>query len=172
MLNTHRKKAPNQVSVAVITVSDTRNKETDKSGKYIIDVLQSVDHHVSFYEIIPDQKETIEQTMKQAVSQENVQAVILNGGTGISKRDVSIETIEPMFTKELNGFGELFRYLSYELDIGSASILSRATAGVVNDRIIFALPGSSGAVKLAMEKLILPEIGHIVGELEKDLNRD
>jgi len=170
MLKKHRQEAPEQVSVAVVTVSDTRNKETDKSGKRIMDLLQSVGYTISFYEIIPDEKDRIEKTIKQATAQKNVQAVIMNGGTGISKRDVSIETIEPMFTKELSGFGELFRYLSYELDIGSASILSRATAGVINDRIVFAVPGSSGAVKLAMEKLILPEIGHIVRELEKDLN--
>src|SRR5699024_3183909 len=115
MLNTHRKKAPNQVSVAVITVSDTRNKEREQSGKYIMAVLPSSDHHVNLCMNIPEQKETIEQTIKQALSQEKVEVVIVNGGTGICKRDVSIETIDPMFTKELNGFGELFRYLSYEL---------------------------------------------------------
>lgn len=169
MLKDHRKEAPDHVSCAVITVSDTRNKETDKSGKLIIELLEKAGHHISFYEIVKDDRQSIEQTIRKATENENVEAVLMNGGTGISKRDVTIETIEPMFDKQLDGFGELFRYLSYELDIGSASMLSRATAGVIHNRIVFATPGSSGAVKLAMEKLILPELGHVVRELKKDL---
>lgn len=169
MLKDHRKEAPDHVSCAVITVSDTRNKETDKSGKLIIELLEKAGHRISFYEIVKDDRQSIEQTIRKATENENVEAVLMNGGTGISKRDVTIETIEPMFDKQLDGFGELFRYLSYELDIGSASMLSRATAGVIHNRIVFATPGSSGAVKLAMEKLILPELGHVVRELKKDL---
>lgn len=169
MLKKHKEDAPDHVSVAVITVSDTRNKETDKSGRLIVELLEQKDHRISFYEVVTDHRPSIEEMVKKATNQVDVEAVILNGGTGISQRDVTIETIEPMFCKNLPGFGELFRYLSYEEDIGSASMLSRATAGVINNRIVFATPGSSGAVKLAMEKLILPELGHAVRELKKDI---
>jgi molybdopterin adenylyltransferase len=169
MLKEHRKISPRKVNCAVITVSDTRDKSTDKSGKHLHDLLNQANHNVVFYEIIRDEKILIEKTIKTAITQHEIEAIIVNGGTGIAKRDVSIEAIQPLFDKELPGFGELFRYLSYELDIGSASILSRAIAGVANNTAIFSIPGSSGAVKLAMEKLILPEIGHIVMEINKDI---
>lgn len=169
MLQDHRKQAPKHVSCAIITVSDTRDKTTDKSGKLMMDLLASAGHETVDYNVIPDDGETIQEMVQQAMNQENIEAVLINGGTGISKRDVTIESITPLFDKELPGFGELFRYLSYELDIGSASMLSRAICGVANNRIIFSTPGSSGAVKLAMEKLILPELGHAVKELKKNL---
>jgi len=172
MLKDHRKTSPENTSCAVITVSDTRTKDTDKSGKLMIDLLETSNHQVNFYEIVQDDKQRIQNAVKQATQQENIEAILINGGTGISMRDVTIESIEPLFDKELPGFGELFRYLSYELDIGSASMLSRATCGVVNNRIVFSTPGSSGAVKLAMEKLILPELGHAVREIKKDLDRE
>lgn len=168
MLNDHRKRSSVNVSCSVITVSDTRNQETDKSGKLIIDLLHTANHHVKDYKIIPDDRETITSTVKSMIENESIQAVIVNGGTGISYRDVTIEAIQPLFDKELPGFGELFRYLSYTYDIGTASILSRATCGVANNRVIFSIPGSTGAVKLAMEKIILLELGHILTELNKD----
>jgi molybdopterin adenylyltransferase len=169
MLKEHRKISPRKVNCAVVTVSDTRDKSTDKSGKLLHDLLNQANHNVVFYEVIRDEKILIEKTIKTAITQHEIEAIIVNGGTGIAKRDVSIEAIQPLFDKELPGFGEIFRYLSYELDIGSASILSRAIAGVANNTAIFSIPGSSGAVKLAMEKLILPEIGHIVMEINKDI---
>jgi molybdopterin adenylyltransferase len=169
MLKEHRKISPRKVNCAVVTVSDTRDISTDKSGKLLHDLLNKANHNVVFYEIIRDEKILIEKTIKTAITQHEIEAIIVNGGTGIAKRDVSIEAIQPLFDKELPGFGEIFRYLSYELDIGSASILSRAIAGVANNTAIFSIPGSSGAVKLAMEKLILPEIGHIVMEINKDI---
>ena len=104
------------------------------------------------YEIIPDDKSLIQTTLKKAVNQENVEAIIFNGGTGISQRDVTIESVRPFFTKELPGFGEIFRYLSYQFDIGSRSILSRAIAGVVNNVIVFLIPGSTGAVQFGNGK--------------------
>ncbi|OZM56616.1 molybdenum cofactor biosynthesis protein [Lottiidibacillus patelloidae] len=168
MLKEHRKISPRKVNCAVVTVSDTRDKSTDKSGKLLHELLDKANHNVVYYEIIRDEKSMIETTMKNAITQPEIEAIIVNGGTGIAKRDVSIEAIQPLFDKELPGFGEIFRYLSYELDIGSASILSRAIAGVANNTAIFSVPGSSGAVKLAMEKLILPELGHIVMEINKD----
>lgn len=169
MLHEHKQNAPAQVSCAVLTVSDTRNKETDKSGKLIKELLEQAGHHILHYEIVADERVAIQQAVRQAIGMQKVEAVILNGGTGIARRDVTIESIQPFLDKELPGFGELFRMLSYQLDIGSAAILSRAVAGVANDRILFATPGSSGAVKLAMEKLILPELAHIVREIQKDL---
>ncbi|MCP8615644.1 MogA/MoaB family molybdenum cofactor biosynthesis protein [Salirhabdus salicampi] len=169
MLKQHRKKSPRSVKCAVVTVSDTRDKETDKSGKLLHELLEKDHHKVHFYKIIPDEKSEIVQTLNETITHSDIECVIVNGGTGIAKRDVTIEAVEPILDKELPGFGELFRYLSYELDIGSASILSRAIAGVANNTAVFSIPGSSGAVKLAMEKLISPELGHIVMEINKDL---
>lgn len=169
MTKCHRRDSHQPVSCAVITVSDTRNKDTDKSGKLMIDLLTQANHQVNAYVIIPDDKEVIQQTIITAIHRKDIEAVIVTGGTGISQRDVTIESIQPLFDKELQGFGELFRSLSYQFDIGSASMLSRAIAGVANRRIIFSTPGSIGAVKLAMEKLILPELGHAVMEINKDL---
>ena len=158
-----------KVSCAVITVSDTRNKDTDKSGKLIIDLLTGSSHQVNEYVIIPDDKDVIQQTIKDTIQRNDIEVVIVTGGTGIAKRDVTIESIQPLFDKELPGFGELFRMLSFQFDIGSAAILSRAVAGVANQRIIFSMPGSTGAVKLAMERLILPELAHLVQEATKDI---
>ncbi|MCU9600841.1 MogA/MoaB family molybdenum cofactor biosynthesis protein [Pallidibacillus thermolactis] len=167
----HYQSEKHPIGCAVITVSDTRVKDTDKSGRHIVETLQQHQHKVIKYEIISDEKTAIQSTLLKAVNDNNIEAVIFNGGTGISQRDVTIESIKPFFTKEMPGFGEIFRYLSYRDDIGSKSILSRAVSGVVNNRIVFAIPGSTGAVKLAMEKLILPELHHIVTEIYKDFNK-
>ncbi|HBI04413.1 MAG TPA: molybdenum cofactor biosynthesis protein [Paenibacillaceae bacterium] len=167
MLKKHCNGSRERVKCAIITVSDTRVVETDASGKLIHELLEKVQHQVCHYEIIPDDKHKILQTVEVLLNNGSIEAIILNGGTGIAKRDVTIEAISPLLEKELPGFGELFRYLSYEEDVGSASLLSRAIAGVANQTVIFSLPGSTGAVKLAMEKLILPELGHIVSELNK-----
>lgn len=169
MLVNHKKDAAHNISIAVITVSDTRTKDTDKSGKKVMELLKEANHQVALYKIIPDEREQIRMTVEKAIYSNRIDAVIVNGGTGISYRDVTIESIEPLFDKHLPGFGELFRYLSYQYDIGTASILSRATCGVANHRLIFSIPGSTGAVTLAMERLILPEIGHMVKEIKKDL---
>jgi molybdopterin adenylyltransferase len=165
-LTEHRQKKAISISAAVITVSDTRTEVTDKSGMKMIGYLEEAGHKVSFYKICKDDKRSILTAINDTDSVE-VDVVLLNGGTGLAQRDITIETITPLFTKEITGFGELFRYLSYTEDIGSAAILSRATAGVYKDRVIFSTPGSTGAVKLAMEKLILPELQHIVNEIRK-----
>jgi molybdopterin adenylyltransferase len=169
MLKKHRKVSPKKVNCAVLTVSDTRNEETDKSGRKMKDLLAASDHQILHYHIIPDEKDVISREIESLLEDNQIEAILVNGGTGIAKRDVTIESVSAFFDKELPGFGELFRYLSYEQDIGSASILSRAVAGVANDKVIFCTPGSTGAVGLAMEKIIMPEIGHIVMELQKDL---
>jgi molybdopterin adenylyltransferase len=165
----HKQAAPNHVHCKIITVSDTRTKDTDKSGKLMIEMLENAGHLITDYVIVKDEAEPIKNEVLKGCNNPDIDVVLTNGGTGIAKRDVTIETVQGIFQKEITGFGELFRMLSYQEDIGSAAILSRAAAGVVNDKAVFSTPGSTGAVRLAMEKLILPEIGHVVRELKKDL---
>jgi len=167
----HKASAPKSIKCMIITVSDTRTVETDKSGKQMIDLLEANGHFICDYRIVKDDAESIREAVLDGIANDNVQAILTNGGTGIALRDVTIETLKSMFDKEISGFGEIFRFLSYTEDIGSAAILSRAIAGVIGTKAIFATPGSTGAVKLAMDKLILPELAHVVGELHKDLNK-
>ncbi|GAA0380372.1 MogA/MoaB family molybdenum cofactor biosynthesis protein [Bacillus horti] len=164
----HKKEAPSQVKCMVITVSDTRTEETDKSGKLMKELLSEKGHVVSQYEIVPDEPTLIRQAVYTGLEDEEVQVILLNGGTGIAKRDTTVETLQKLLEKEMPGYGEIFRYLSYVEDIGSAAILSRAIAGTVQGKAVFSTPGSSGAVRLAMNRIILPELGHVVRELEKD----
>lgn len=152
------------VTCAVITVSDTRTFETDKSGQLIKQLLLDADHTVGAYTIIPDEPRRIQDELHKLASQENLDAVICNGGTGIAPRDTTYDAIANLLEKTLPGFGELFRYLSYQ-EIGSRAIASRAIAGVYQSKLIFALPGSSNAVKLGMQQLILPELVHLVGQI-------
>jgi len=151
---------------AVLTVSDTRTKETDESGKILCEMLKNRKHNVVYYEIVKDDGKEIENFINKVILDKNIDAVITNGGTGISKRDVTIETVKKFFEKTLDGFGEIFRYLSYA-EIGSGAIMSRATAGVCKGKIIISIPGSPNAVKLALEKIVIPEISHIVWELRR-----
>lgn len=163
----HTKHQYLQVGCKLITVSDTRSEENDKSGKLMIDLLEQENHSIQKYVIVKDEKEQIVQEIITGVQSAEIDCILLNGGTGISPRDVTIEAIKPLLTKELDGFGELFRMLSYTEDIGSSAILSRAIAGTINNTVIFCTPGSTGAVRLAMNKLILPELSHVVSELHK-----
>jgi molybdenum cofactor biosynthesis protein B len=165
----HKKEAPKTVHCKVITVSDTRDHNTDKSGKLMMELLEQAGHKISDYVIVKDEAEAIRNEIIKGCDREDIDVILTNGGTGIAKRDVTIETVQGLLEKEMVGFGELFRMLSYQEDIGSAAILSRAIAGVVKDKAVFSTPGSSGAVKLAMNKLIIPEIGHVVREINKDL---
>ncbi|WKA54554.1 MogA/MoaB family molybdenum cofactor biosynthesis protein [Planococcus shixiaomingii] len=156
-----------QIRLAVLTVSDTRTEATDMGGKLVQELAQIKGLKVAAYEIVPDDKERIRQKVNEWLELEEVDAIITTGGTGIAKRDVTLEAVIPLFEKQLDGFGELFRYVSFAEDVGTKALLSRAAAGVAKDKAIFVLPGSRGAVKLAMERLILPEIRHIVFELTK-----
>lgn len=165
----HKKEAPRTVHCKVITVSDTRNRETDKSGKLMMELLEQAGHKIIDYVIVKDEEIPIQTEILKGCANQEIEVILTNGGTGIAKRDVTIETVQNLLDKEIVGFGELFRMLSYQEDIGSAAILSRAIAGVVKDKAVFTTPGSTGAVKLAMNKLILPEIGHVVREIQKDL---
>ncbi|WP_066372614.1 MogA/MoaB family molybdenum cofactor biosynthesis protein [Neobacillus fumarioli] len=164
----HKQEAPKTVNCKVITVSDTRDPMTDKSGRLMIELLEADGHRVVDYVIVKDEREKIQNEILTGCEREDVDVILTNGGTGIAKRDVTIEAIQGLLEKEIVGFGELFRMLSYQEDIGSAAILSRAIAGVIKNKAVFATPGSSGAVKLAMTKLILPELGHVVREIKKD----
>lgn len=165
----HKSQAPTQVKCMVITVSDTRTKESDKSGQTMMNLLESAGHVIVDYAIVKDDGESIKNAVLKGCANPEIDAVLTNGGTGIAMRDVTIETVQSLFDKEISGFGELFRMLSYQEDIGSAALLSRAAAGVVHNKAVFSTPGSTGAVKLAMNRLILPEIAHVVRELKKDL---
>jgi molybdenum cofactor biosynthesis protein B len=165
----HKQGAAKNVNCKVITVSDTRNKDTDKSGRVMMEMLEQAGHAIVDYVIVKDEAAPIKEAILNGCAREDIDVILTNGGTGIAKRDVTIETVQGMLDKEIVGFGELFRMLSYQEDIGSAAILSRAIAGVVKNKAVFSTPGSTGAVKLAMNKLILPEIGHVVREIKKDL---
>jgi len=150
----------------VITCSDTRTPDTDTSGQLIHRLLKEQGHHVAAYHVVKDEPAQIKSRIAEGLANEEVQAIIINGGTGISKRDSTFEAVDAMLEKRLVGFGEIFRYLTYQ-DIGSSAIMSRATAGIIKGRVLFSTPGSENAVRLAMEKLILPELGHLVKELTK-----
>lgn len=162
----HRKQAPARVPTAVITVSDTRTPETDTGGDRVAECLEGAGHPVVCREIVADEPSQIQTLLARVLEQADLGAVILTGGTGVAPRDQTPEAVEPLLDRVVPGFGELFRMLSYE-DIGSAALLSRALAGLVGGRVVFVIPGSRGAVGLAMEKLILPEIGHLAGEAVK-----
>lgn len=158
-----------ELSCMIITVSDTRSEKDDKSGHLIKLLLEQAGHCVPVKEIVKDDVSAIKNLIDVGCLNPEIDVIITNGGTGISYRDVTIESVKGMLEKELPGFGEIFRILSYQEDIGSSAILSRAIAGVRNHTAIFSTPGSSGAVRLAMNKLILPEISHIVYEIKKDI---
>ena len=155
----HHDDAP-AVTCGIITVSDTRTEADDTSGQRIRALLEADRHRVEYYRIVKDEPQQIAALVQAAPPA--VEVIICNGGTGVARRDTTYEAITRLLDKEISGFGELFRMLSYE-QIGAAAMLSRATAGVAGRRVIFSLPGSTKAVELAMTKLILPQLGHVVG---------
>ena len=154
------------VACAVITVSDTRTEATDKSGAYLRETLEANGHKVVHYEILKDEPDQIRDCLDRLLGHDEPHAVIFTGGTGIAKRDTTFDIVSATLEKELPGFGEIFRYLSYE-EIGAGAIMSRATAGVAKNTIVFSIPGSRNAVGLAMEKLILHELAHLVWEVAR-----
>jgi molybdenum cofactor biosynthesis protein B len=161
----HKEKGKQSIRCFVITVSDTRDETTDTSGQTIKQFLAGEGHQTAGYQIVKDEPLDIKALLDQTLGQHDVDAVIVNGGTGISPRDGTYEVVDRCLEKKLDGFGEVFRYLSY-LDIGSAAIMSRAAAGTARGKVLISLPGSKGAVTLAMEKLILPELRHMVSQLQ------
>ena len=156
----HRRQAPDSVRCAVITVSDTRTSETDTSGQYMQQTLSQAGHSISAYMIVKDEPEEIRRLLQHHIRAADTDAILLSGGTGLARRDGTYEVVQSYLEKELSGFGELFRWLSYA-EIGAAAMMSRATAGVAAGTVIVSMPGSSAAVRLAMEKLVLPELAHM-----------
>jgi molybdenum cofactor biosynthesis protein B len=157
----HRASGPASVRCFVLTVSDTRTADTDSSGRAIADMLTAAGHAVTGRAIVKDDADLVRETVVRQLANPDVQAIVTTGGTGITSRDSTYEAIAGLLQKRLDGFGELFRMLSYE-QIGAAAMMSRACAGLSAGRIIVSLPGSEAAVRLAMERLIVPELGHLV----------
>jgi molybdenum cofactor biosynthesis protein B len=162
----HRCESPKSVRCAVVTISDTRTLEDDRGGALIVEMLTAGGHTVSARHIVRDDPREIEPMVRKLADPDQTDAVLMTGGTGIAARDQTFETVSSLLDKAMPGYGELFRMLSYE-DIGPAAVLSRAIGGVLNKVIVLTMPGSVAAVRLAMEKLIVPEIGHLVYEARK-----
>jgi molybdenum cofactor biosynthesis protein B len=162
----HKAQAPRAVGCFVLTVSDSKTPETDTSGALIRELLTEAGHHVAGSTIVRDEPAEVQRVVRQAAAREDVQVVVMTGGTGITSRDSTFEAIEALLDKRLPGFGELFRMLSYQ-DIGAAAMLSRAQLGVFQRRIVVSLPGSPNACRLALEKLLIPELGHLIREVRR-----
>lgn len=156
------------IKCAILTVSDTRDYETDRGGQLAQSLLSELNVSIAseHYRIVKDEQDLIQKQLQEWLK-EDIDVIITTGGTGIAQRDVTIEAVSALITKEIEGFGELFRYLSYTEDVGTRALLSRAIAGAVGNKLIFSIPGSTGAVKLALNKLIKPELNHLVNEITK-----
>jgi len=162
----HKYESPRNVSCAVLTISDSRTEQDDESGGFIRRKLIENGHRVLDYSILRNDTEPIIKKISELLEHEELQVIITSGGTGVSQRDITVETVYPILEKKLDGFGELFRSLSYQ-EIGTGSIMSRAVAGVAGGKVIICLPGSLAAVTLALDKIILPEMGHMVREASR-----
>ena len=162
----HKAHAPQSIACFVLTISDTKTPETDTSGALIRELLSTAGHRVTGSAIVRDEPADVQRVVREACEDERVQAVVLTGGTGITSRDSTFEAIEALLDKRLPGFGELFRMLSYQ-DIGAAAMLSRAQLGIHARRIVVSLPGSPTACRLALEKLLIPELPHLVREVSR-----
>jgi molybdenum cofactor biosynthesis protein B len=166
MLTAHHRQNGAPVSVQVVTVSDTRTEDTDTSGRAIGELLEAAGHRVHGREILRDEPADVAAAVRRGIADPQVDVVITTGGTGITSRDSTYEAIDQLLEKRLDGFGELFRMLSYQ-EIGAAAMLSRAAAGLAGGTIVIALPGSEHAVRLGMTKLVLPELSHLVHEARR-----
>jgi molybdenum cofactor biosynthesis protein B len=162
----HKANAPRFVSCYVVTVSDTRTEATDTSGHAIIELLTSAGHIVAGHSLVRDEPAEVERMLLDQLANGDVHVIITTGGTGITSRDSTYEAIDRLLEKRLDGFGELFRMLSFN-EIGPAAMMSRATAGVARGKVIVALPGSEDAVRLAMTELLIPELGHLVQQVTR-----
>jgi len=162
----HKQQAPIAAACAVITVSDTRTKETDTGGDLVVELLTAAGHEAAARAIVPDEPDSMRTLLEDLCERDDIDAVLMTGGTGVSPRDQTYETVYSMLTKPLPGYGELFRMLSYQ-EIGSAAMLSRAVGGLIQRTVVLTMPGSPKAVRLAMDKVIVPELRHLVGEAQK-----
>ncbi len=168
-IDAHRNRSPRAIDVYIVTFSDTRNEASDTTGAEIRALLENACHRVVGKSIWREETDTLRDGMERLLHRSDFDVVIVNGGTGIAPRDLAYDILSPLYEREIPGFGELFRALSYA-EIGSAAMLSRASAGVAHGKLVFSVPGSGGAARLALEKLILPELGHLVGELRRDIS--
>ena len=162
----HRARGPVAVGCFVLTVSDTRTIETDSSGRAIREFLERAGHQVTGFAIVRDEPAQVTASVKQWLTDAATRVIITTGGTGITARDGTFEAVDALFEKRLDGFGELFRMLSFD-EIGSAAMMSRASAGLASGKIVVSLPGSEAAVRLAMERLLIPELGHLVQQASR-----
>lgn len=162
----HKAQSPARVRVFVLTVSDTRTAETDTSGKAIVEMLKAAGHIVAGAAIEKDEPARVAELVRQHAAIADVDVIITTGGTGLSSRDSTVEAIDALLDKRLPGFGELFRMLSYH-ELGPAAMMTRACAGTIGKVVVLSLPGSENAVRLAMTKLVLPELGHLVQQTRK-----
>jgi molybdenum cofactor biosynthesis protein B len=162
----HKSHAPSSVRCLIVTISDTRTEETDTSGRAIADLLTAAGHTVAGRALVKDDADLVRATIERHLGNADVHVIITTGGTGITSRDSTYEAVSGLLQKRLDGFGELFRMLSFE-QIGAAAIMSRACAGLVAGRIVISLPGSEAAVRLGMERLVIPELGHLVQQASK-----
>ena len=162
----HRATAPSSIGCFVLTMSDTKTPETDTSGILIRELLVAAGHTIVGHAVVRDEPAQVTAIIREGCANSELQAFILTGGTGVTSRDATFEAVEALLDKRLTGFGELFRMLSYE-EIGAAAMMSRAQAGVVRGRALFSLPGSPNACRLALSKLIIPELGHLLREISR-----
>jgi molybdopterin adenylyltransferase len=163
----HRRAAPGVLGFGLITVSDTRSPEDDVGGRTLSGMAHVAGHRVEGQEVVPDDVAAIRAAVRRMLALPGVDVVVLTGGTGFSPRDVTIDAVRPLLDQTVDGFGELFRALSYQ-QVGAAAMLSRAAAGLAGDKAVFLLPGSPKAVSLAMEKLILPETAHLLSQARRE----
>jgi molybdenum cofactor biosynthesis protein B len=162
----HKAQAPQSIQCYVVTVSDTRTIDTDSSGRTIIDLLKAAGHTVTGRTIVKDDPAMVRAAIERQLARPGLQAIVTTGGTGITSRDSTFEAVQALLQKTLDGFGELFRMLSFN-EIGASAMMSRATAGLAAGKVVIALPGSEAAVRLALERLVLPELGHLVQQASK-----
>ena len=166
----HRNYAPTAIGFAALTVSDSRTAATDRSGATIRQLVEASPHRWEGGRVVVDEVAAVEEAVGELLGRPSVDVLVISGGTGFSPRDITVEAVEPLLTRSIVGFGELFRQLSWD-EVGAAAMLSRATAGVVGEQAVFVLPGSPAAVELAMTRLILPEAPHLIGQLRRSPER-
>ena len=162
----HHEGAPGSIGVAIVTVSDTRTEATDASGRLARELFEAAGHAVRDQRILKDDPDAVRDAVRALAERADVRAVFLTGGTGISRRDRTFEAVAALLERRLDGFGEIFRFLSYQ-EIGPSAMLSRAVAGLAGRAVVFSVPGSPAAVRLALERLVLPEIAHLIAEIDK-----
>jgi molybdenum cofactor biosynthesis protein B len=159
----HHERSRKNVNVAIVVVSDSRTQDTDESGKVASDLLEKKGHTIVEHRFIGNDSDAIANTLSEMTNRADIDVVLTIGGTGISRRDITVDVLSPLMEKKLEGFGEMFRTMSFG-QIGAGALMSRSTAGVINGKVVLCLPGSTAAIRLAVKRIIIPEIGHMVYE--------